>query len=147
MKILALDIASQTGWCSPNAHGCWDLRIKRDESGGLRLLRLKAKVKEIIELEQIELVVYERVSGFHKNAIIVASEMVGVVKSFCDENNIPYKAYSAAEIKRFATGKGNASKKQMIQAAKDKHGYSGDDDNVADAIHLYHIAKNDLGID
>jgi len=53
-------------------------------------------------------------------------------KLFCEENDIVYQAFSASEIKKSATGKGNSGKPQMIAAAKEKYGYTGTDDNEAD---------------
>lgn len=147
MNILALDIATHTGWCTKTASGVWDFSIKRDESSGMRLIRFKAKVREVIEKEQINLVVFERTAGFHKNAIIVQSELHGVLKLFLEENNIQYRAYSASEIKKFATGKGNAGKPLMIAAAKQKYpDVEIIDDNHADALHIYHLALNDINL-
>jgi len=147
MSILALDIATHCGWCiSKDLYGCWDLSPKRDESAGMRVIRFKAKLKTILEAENISLVVFERPGGIHKGAIIVQAELQGVLKLLCEENNIAYKAYSATEIKKFATGKGNASKAVMIEFAKIKYEYPGTNDNEADAIHLLHLAKDDLKI-
>jgi Holliday junction resolvasome RuvABC endonuclease subunit len=146
MKILALDVATRTGWKTDTAHGTWNFTPKKDESGGFRLVRFKAKLKEMCELENIDLVTFERTSGFHKNALIVQAELHGVLKIFCEENKINYRAFSAAEIKKFATGKGNANKDAMIQAAAMKYGYSGSDDNEADAIHIYYLTKDSLSI-
>lgn len=145
-KLLALDVASKTGFCCSTASGVWDLRPKRDESDGMRLIRFKAKLTEIMTVEKINVIVFERSAGFHQNAIIVQSELHGTLKVFCEENRIEYRAYSASEIKRFATGKGNANKEAMIKAAQDKYGIKIIDDNHADALHIYHLAKQDLGI-
>lgn len=143
-NVLALDVATNTGFCCASGSGVWDLRPKRDESAGMRLIRFKAKLMDILKAEQINLVVFERSAGFHQNAVIVQSELHGVLKLFCEENSIEYKAYSASEIKRFATGKGNAKKDQMITAAKEKYGINVLDDNHADALHIYHFAIDDL---
>ena len=110
----------------------------------MRVVRFKSKVKELIELEGINIIAYERPAGMHKASIMVASEMVGVLKYLCIEKGIELACYSATEIKKFATDKGNANKEQMIEAAK-KLGYNPKDDNEADAIHLYLLAKKDLG--
>lgn len=144
VKILALDVATKTGWATEDASGVWDFSIKRDESSGMRILRFKSKLVEIFPL--INLVVFERTSGVHKAAIIVQSELHGVLKLFCEEKGIEYRAYSAKEIKSFATNKGNASKQQMIEAAKEKYGYTGNSDDEADALHIYHLAKHDLNL-
>lgn len=142
LNILALDVATRTGWCTKTASGVWNLNILRDESKGSRLVRFVSKLREIVKLENIDLIVFERSQGFHQNAVIVQSELHGCLKLFCEENGIDYRAFSPAEIKKHATGKGNANKEMMILAAKEKYGYSGTDDNEADAICIYHLAKS-----
>jgi Holliday junction resolvasome RuvABC endonuclease subunit len=144
MKVLALDIATKTGWKTETASGVWDLKPNRGESEGMRVVRFKSKVKEMIELEGITLVSYERPAGMHKSSIMVASEMVGVLKDLCISKGIELACYSATEIKKFATGKGNAGKPQMIEACV-KLGYNPIDDNEADSIFLYLLTIKDLG--
>lgn len=143
MNILALDIATNTGWKTRTASGVWNLKPNRGESEGMRVVRFKSKVRELIKLEDINVVSYERVAGFHKSALIVAAEMVGVLKDLCIEMGIELACYSAKEIKSFATGNGNANKQKMIDAAI-KQGYHPQDDNEADAIHLYNLTFKDL---
>jgi Holliday junction resolvasome RuvABC endonuclease subunit len=109
----------------------------------MRVVRFKAKVREMIAMESIELVAYERPAGMHKASIMVASEMVGVLKDLCIELGIDLACYSAPEIKKFATGKGNANKEAMIAAAQSL-GYHPRDDNEADAIHLYNLTSHDI---
>lgn len=144
-NILALDIATKTGWRTKTSSGVWDLKPNRGESEGMRVVRFKSKVKELISLENINLVAYERPAGMHKSSIMVASEMVGVLKDLCIEMNVELSCYSASEIKKFATGKGNASKELMIDAAI-KKGFNPKDDNEADAIHLYNLVVSDIGV-
>lgn len=143
MNILALDIATKTGWKTATSSGTWNLKPNRGESEGMRVVRFKSKVREMIELEGITLIAYERVAGMHKSSIMVASEMVGVLKDLCIEKDIALACYSASEIKKFATGKGNANKKAMVDAAI-ALGYDPEDDNEADAIHLYLMAEKEI---
>ena len=143
MNILALDIATTTGWKTETSSGVWKLKQKKDDSTGMKLVRLKSYLKELIALEKIDIVVYERPAGMFKSAIITESELIGVVLLLCEELSLQYTAYSATEIKKFATGKGNAKKQDMINAAV-ALGYNPEDDNEADAIHLYNLAKIDL---
>lgn len=143
MNILALDIATVTGWKTKTASGIWDLKPNRGESEGMRVVRFKSKVREMIQMEQIELVAYERAAGMHKSSIIVESEMIGVLKVLCSEINIDLACYSAKEIKKFATGNGNANKEKMVEAAI-QLGFHPIDSNEADAIHLYNLADKDL---
>ena len=65
-----------------------------------------------------------------------------MLQLFCIENGIEYKGYSASEIKTHATGKGNANKAQVIEAARERLGYQGNDDNEADALWLLSLANN-----
>lgn len=142
-NILALDIATKTGWKTKTASGVWDLKPNRGESSGIRIVRFHSKVKELIQLENIDIVAYERAGGMFKGAIIVESEMIGALILYCTENNIDMACYSATEIKKFATGKGNAKKEAMIEAAK-QLGYNPQDDNEADAIHIYRLCEKDI---
>ena len=120
-RILALDVATHCGFAiSRTVFGVWDLSPKRDESSGMRLVRFDAKLKETIQLEQINLVVFERPGGRYAGAVIVQSELQGQIKLLCEEQHIPYRGYSSQEIKKFATGKGNCGKPAMIEAAKNK---------------------------
>jgi len=76
----------------------------------------------------------------HTASIIHAAKMVAIIETFCIENGINYTAFSAQEVKKFATGKGNANKDAMVKAAQEKYGYPGTDDNIADALHIWHLA-------
>ena len=135
IKILALDPATHCGYAiNRELYGVWNLTAKRDESAGMRLIRLRSKLMEIIPSEHINLVVFERPGGRFKASIIVQSEIQGQIKTVCEDFNVAYRAYSSKEIKKFATGKGNCGKPAMIKAAQDKLGYPGDNDNEADAL-------------
>lgn len=143
IKILALDVATKTGWKTSTASGSWDFKVKRGESEGMKLIRFKSKVREMMLLEDIKVVAYERAAGLHKASIIAQSEMIGVLKDLCIELGVEYAAYSAKEIKKFATGNGNAGKPLMVSKAIEL-GFNPEDDNEADAIHIYRYACNEL---
>lgn len=148
VKLLALDIANVTGFCTATASGIWKLTPRRDESKGMVLIRLRAKLDEVVKLEGINVVVFERPAGMYASSIISQSEKHGVVKLYCEENGIQYRAYSATEIKKHATGKGNAKKQLMIETAQEKWAdLEIIDDNHADALWLFDIAKRDLNIE
>lgn len=147
MKVLSLDIASTTGWClDTDVYGTWDFRTRKDESMGMKLIRFRAKLREFHELENLNVVIYERPAGKHANSIIHQSKLIAVLEEFCEAVGIEYRSYSASEIKKFATGKGNAGKPQMIAAAKQKYGYTGNDDNEADAIHMRELFRAEMNV-
>ncbi len=140
MKILALDPASTTGYCTETASGIWDLKPKSYESNGMKFIKMKSSIHEIVEAEGVTLIVYEKPGGRHYNGLRSHANFEGVIVSYCEENNLDYKDYSASEIKKFATGKGNANKEAMIKACEDTYGFKPIDDNQADAVHLYNLA-------
>lgn len=145
VNVLSLDIASTTGWAiSPILYGTWDLKTRKDESMGMKLIRFRSKLREVCLLENIKVVIYERPAGQHKNSIIHEAKLIAIVEEFCEENNIDYRAYSAKEIKSFATGSGNSGKPAMIKAAQEKYGYQGNNDNEADAILMLELYKNEI---
>lgn len=147
MKVLSLDIASTTGWAlDTSTYGTWDFKTQKDESMGMKLIRFKAKLKEIHDLENLDVIIYERPAGRHANSVIHQAKLIGVLEKFCEEHDIDYKAYSAKEIKKFATGNGNAGKADMIKAAKTKYGYTGSDDNEADAIHMRELFNKEINL-
>lgn len=148
MSILALDPATKCGWAYGTLDsiqvGVWDLSIRKDESRGMGLIRLKSKLAFLGEIG-IALVVFERPAGRFKNDIVCHSEKTGVIKAWCEAREIPYRGYSPSEIKMFATGKGRASKNDMIHAAAHKFGREVKDDNEADALALWHLAWSEYG--
>jgi Holliday junction resolvasome RuvABC endonuclease subunit len=146
MKILALDPATHCGWAhSDGPSGTWDLSMRRDESAGMRLIRLRGKLNEILYSQGVGLVIFEaaRNAGPHmQGALVVQSELQGVIKLWCEDNDLQYKGVSPTEIKKHATGKGNAKKVHMIAAAKKKWPeVEIVDDNQADAMWILDFAK------
>ena len=150
MNILALDPATKCGFAYGEIEtlqtGTWNLTPRRDESKGMRLIRLRAKLNELREYG-VGLLVFEaaRAAGGHMNAVIVQAEIQGVIKAWAEDAGIEYRGYSSSEIKKFATGRGNAKKGDMIHAAIHKFGRDVADDNEADALALWHLAWQDYG--
>jgi Holliday junction resolvasome RuvABC endonuclease subunit len=142
-NVLALDVATTTGWCTRTASGTWTLTPKKDESKGMRLIRFTSKLREICGMEQIDLIVFEQLATYGKFPNFVGAEMQGVLKLFCEQNKIDYRSYAPTEIKKFGTGSGGAKKDKMVEAAK-KYKPDVDSDDEADAIILYHLAIQDL---
>jgi Holliday junction resolvasome RuvABC endonuclease subunit len=147
MKILALDPATKTGWAHTcGKSGVWDFSLKKDETVGVKFLKLRKQLTEIFLAEGIDLVVMEVPRGFgHHNALVSHSKFCGAIEDFCAENGIQHKGYSATKIKKSATGKGNANKKKMVSLAhKEFPNITIEDDNHADALWLLELAKKEF---
>ena len=65
--------------------------------------------------------------------------------AWCEHHQIPYQGVPVGTIKKHATGKGNASKAEMIAAAKAR-GHDPVDDNHADALALLDWAMAQGGV-
>ena len=149
LHILAIDPATHCGWAHSNGiRGTWDLSIRRDESAGMRLIRLRGKLNEIKNIAGVDLLVFEaaRNAGPRmQGAVVVQSELQSVIKVWCEDSRIQYRAYSPSEIKKFATGKGNAGKTDMIDAAERRFGtmFQDREHDLVDALWLLELAIRD----
>lgn len=145
-NLLAIDPATETGWATADECGTWSLKKRKQESDGVKWIRFRAMLNEMVEMASITIVAYERPGGRHGGAVIHHAKLTGIIEEFCEEHKIDFTAYSASEIKKKATGKGNCNKQAMIDAAKDQLDYKGDNENEADALWLYELAADDLGL-
>jgi Holliday junction resolvasome RuvABC endonuclease subunit len=149
MKILALDPATKCGFAhSCGISGTWDLSVRRDESAGMRLFRLRGKLQEIRDSTGIDVLVYEAARNCApamQGALVIQATLQGVIQLWCEDNGVEYRGYSPTEVKKHATGKGNAGKPAMIAAAKEKWpGVDIEDDNQADALWILDLAVSSL---
>lgn len=149
MRILAIDPATKSGWAhSDGASGTWDLSVRRDESSGMRLIRFRSKLNEFCDVG-VDLVVFEAARNCApkmQGALVVQSEIQGVLKAWCHDHGIEYRGYSPTELKKHATGKGNANKQAMVAAAQARWpGVTLIDDNHADALWLLDLASVQVG--
>lgn len=138
MKILSLDLATKTGWATniPRQSGVQTFDVKRGESPGMRFLRCRAWLGEMLKLlGGIDLICFEQAHHRGGAATACCVGLISQVQAFTAEHDIELMAVHTGELKRWATGKGNANKEEMIKAAQQR-GWSPQDDNEADAALL-----------
>ena len=146
MNILAIDPGTHCGYAkSPIESGTWDLSVKRHEGGGMRFFRLRNYLNEVCS--DIDLLVYEEV---HRHAGTEAAHIYGgivaIIQEHCEMHQINYQGLPVGTIKKYATGKGNANKDSMVNAAKAKwQDIDIVDDNQADALWIWDWAQNEYG--
>lgn len=120
----------------PHQSGIWDLSKNKFDSQGMRFIQLKRCLVEVAP----DFVVFEEVKFRHKSTHAAAMYwgVVAVIQSFCEENGIEYTGVDTSRLKRRATGKGNAGKEAMIDAANDEFAINPPltNDNIADAMWL-----------
>ena len=76
-----------------------------------------------------------------KGRVFNLAENCGLLKYMLFKKGYRFFTVPPTVVKKFATGKGNANKEAMVKAAQEKYGYPGTDDNVADALHIWHLAE------
>lgn len=146
--ILALDLGTKTGFCvgSEGVHhsGVSDFKANRFEGGGMRFLNFRKFLNGFTDAYGLHAVYYEEVRR-HKgtDAAHVYGGLQATLTEWCEVNKIPYGAIPVGAIKKFWTGKGNANKDAMIDAAL-VNGYSVADDNEADAVALFNLKIKDF---
>lgn len=139
--IIGIDPGTNCGWAVLNAEGgrlasgVWDLKSKRHEGGGMRYVRMRRYLNALLEAFDVEAVLYEEVRS-HKgsDAAQVYGGIIAMLAAVCEERPTPYAAIPVGTVKKVATGKSNASKAAMINAAKSRWPGAGDDDNECDAL-------------
>ena len=154
--LLALDLGTRTGWALQERNGricsgSQPFRPQRYEGGGMRFLRFQRWLTELSRAAApstglaIDQVVFEEV---RRHAGVDAAHayggFLGQLGSFCEHHHIPYQGVPVGTIKRFITGKGNASKAEVITAIR-ALGHCPVDDNEADALALLHWAIDFAG--
>jgi hypothetical protein len=142
-SILALDLGTTMGWATKVpagviVSGVTNLRGGRFEGGGARFLRFNQWLEG--RIARIDACYYEEVRRhLSTDSAHIYGGLLGILQAFCESRQIPYIGVPVATIKKHATGRGNANKQAMIQAARDR-GHKPEDDNEADALCLLHWA-------
>ena len=150
MKILAIDPATECGWAHSNGSGgTWNLSVRKDESSGMRLIRFEAKLMEVINSVGVEVIAFEvpsvaRGKKANLNGLKLGTKLQAIIERITESTDgMESIGKNLSEIKKHATGKGNASKDDMLVAARERFGEVVDD-NHADALWLLDLIKTEL---
>lgn len=145
--ILALDLATVTGWALASFTPKGVLQIQsgvqsfainaRIEGAGMRYLKFSRWMDEMYRLCAFDRLAFEEVK--QRAQSVAAGHMYGgfmaTLTAWCEANGVPYEGVPVQTIKKHATGKGNASKEDVIAAIR-ALGHAPKDDNEADALAL-----------
>ncbi len=177
MRIIAIDPGTQCGYAwtdDGKVHveqsGVWDLKPRRHEGGGMRYLRVKRSLEELIrgvipphwqhdpdKWEKCNdyscAVFYEEVRRHRGvDAAHIYGGIIATIAAVCEEHEIPYQGIPVGTIKKRATGKGNANKEAMVNAAirefwvDESRGLGGSMTNDrADALWILQCGIDELG--
>ena len=115
MRILGLDLSLTSTGVASNAGWVSRITTKPDTGGGYlgRLRHIRAEVMD--HVRGADLVVVEGLSlGNHSAHSLTRAGMWHLVVEAVDAAGIPWAEVSPAQVKQYATGKGNASKDLVL---------------------------------
>lgn len=152
MRILGLDPGSQCGFAvigplGIDVSGVWQLAPARGESPGARYLRLRARLQETrAAYPDLRLVAYEQA---HQRGGAATEYAVGCsthIQSWCAEHQVDHAAVHSATVKKWATGKGNAGKDEMIRCGLVRFSPTTSTDDEMDALWIAAWAWDQYGV-
>ena len=144
MRLLALDLATRTGWAHSNGvSGVQDFAPRRGDSPGMRWLEFKAWLCRLLDAAPVDVVAYEQAHHRGGAATHVAHSLISCVEQVAAERGIEVTSRHTATIKKHALGVGRGGKDAMLNAAFEE-GWNPADHNEADALWLLDLVKRDI---
>lgn len=146
IKVLALDLATKTGWAhSCGISGVQDFAPRRGDSPGMRWLAFRAWLNRVLDDAPADVIAYEQAHHRGGAATHVAHSLISVIEAVAAERGIEITNRHTATIKKHALGTGRGDKGQMVVAADAKWPAKRiTDDNEADACWLLDLVLTDL---
>lgn len=142
--VLALDL-SLTGSGIALPDGTTDTIRTRSLTGAPRLAHVRWAIIAHLEGWQPALVAIEGYAFGRTNKAHHIGELGGVIRLMLHERGQAWTEVPPASVKKYATGKGNANKNDMLAASIRQLGYEGSSGDEADALWLRAMALDHLG--
>jgi len=161
LPVLALDLATKSGWALRDRTGAMEsgvqeFLLKRGESKGMRFLRFRKWLREMLtfgeignsfSIEEPGLICYEQAHHRGGYATSLAVGLVTEVLAEAARVEVEHMPVHTGTLKRWATGKGNTNKEGMMKRAAELYPKVDIiDDNHADALLLLSHGLDELGI-
>jgi len=139
-ELLALDIATHTGFYSAHGYGTWNFTESKRRNDNKQHKDFRDTLMNFIINNGIRHIVAEDINvNNHFTDMRKLSEFRGILFEICDELNLPEPTFvNVSTLKKWATGNGRATKPEMMKACIDKYRFTPQDDNVSDACHLFY---------
>jgi crossover junction endodeoxyribonuclease RuvC len=141
VRLLALDLSLlATGWAVNGDEGQLSgVYGAGDLVGWPRLASLRDDTLQLADYYAPDLVIIEAVFlGMKGGTALELAGLGQIVRLALHEAGLAFVDVAPSTLKKFATGKGNALKPDMVAAATYHLGFTGSDHNEADALWLLH---------
>lgn len=140
-RIVGIDLSlTATGLAH---HRVQTVTIRPTTDGIARLFEVRGRVSAYIR--GADLVVIEGYSYASRHHAHQLGELGGAVRMMLHYLDVPWVDVAPATLKKYATGKGNAGKDDMLAEAIRRLGYDGADHNQADALWLREMGRSYYG--
>lgn len=96
-------------------------------------------------MNKISFVIYEQAHHRGGAATEISVNLTGRVQEICAELGIEFASVHTGTLKKFATGRGNTDKSEVMAKAREILGREPLDDNEADAVMLAKYASENYG--
>lgn len=161
LPVLALDLATKTGWALSDRNGritsgVQEFDLRRGESPGLRFLRFRKWLKEILNLAEMGKQYSDTLPGLitveqpHHRGGFSTQLLLGFFTDVLAEAalfGLEHLSVHTATLKKQSVGKGNAGKDEMVKKAKELYpDVDIIDDNHADALLLLKYGMTEIGV-
>lgn len=143
MNLLAIDPSlSCWGIAIPGAVTSW----KPHSRGVERLDGATRHLERLVATHEPALVVLEGYSYASAQKAHQIGEMGGVLRLHLHRLGMPFIEVPPSSLKKWATGRGNAGKEEVLAEAIRRLGYDGHSNDEADALWLLHMAGSAYGL-
>ena len=132
MRILALDLGRHTGWAlwqdNRRESGVREFKAGRHVGAGMEFVHFRSWLGEfhssgMPQQYHLDMIVYEEVRRhLGTDAAHMYGAFWGTLTAWCQTHEVPFQGVPVATIKKFATGKGNANKDEMVAAVCSRFG-------------------------
>ncbi len=154
VKYIGIDPGLKTGWAVLDEDGerlnsgVWDLNGNRWEGGGMRFVKLRSAFNKLLNNTPGDICVGVEEVRRHEgtDAAHAYGGIIATIHAMCEEASIPYLGLPVATVKKVATGKGNAGKPAMMEAAQSRWLNSTADyaEDEADALWIAEALRQEL---
>ena len=88
----------------------------------LRIRAIIVTIEELVKRYKVNTIVVEQMAyGAQSTSVRMLAGLYFMIQDMCIDTGVVFKEMNIGKIKRILSGKGNASKKEMIAAAKDAY--------------------------